>query len=478
MTVNSSKDSPPRAGMRRALVIALSAGLLLAAGCDSTPRVDMDASRDAGLATGQPIPIEFIAVGPEGAPLDESAGAESLSLSEALRLAVTTDPSLQAALARVRVAMADADQARLLPNPVLNVVLRWGPGTPQVEASLVQDFVQALQLSKRSSAADNRLRQAAAEAVVVAIDVSTEVQERYASAQAASTLVPLLGERLSLLDKLVGAAQARLNAGEGRRSDLASLEAERVELRVEIDQAVLDEREHRVRLARLVGQPSGTAAWTLDVWVEPPPSVGDESGWIDAALNHRPEIQAIAWRLRALGDDEAIAQLLPWEGANAGVDVSKDGDTQLGPSVSTPVPIFDTGQARRARLTAEQYEARHEMTLARRKVVEDVRVAYQSLAASLANLSRVRNELIPLQEQRRSLAESAFRAGQVDVTSLLLAEQDLRLAKARSIAVEHRASLSLIRLQRAVGGVGVAAQVSTTKADSKNASPGIGTSVP
>lgn len=433
-------------------------------GCQSTPRADVDAARDAGDAAGLSAPIEFIAVGPEGGPLDEAAATgASLTLADALRRAVTTDPGLQAAMARVRIATADADQSRLLPNPVLSFVLRRGPGQPQIEASLAQDFVQALQIPRRASAADNRLRQAAADAVTVAIDVASEVQERYASAQASAELVPLLRDRLVLLERLAAVAASRLDAGEGTRSDLTTLQAQAVELRVDIDQAVLVEREERVRLARLIGEPSSAASWTLDRWTAPGTDLQPESRWVEQALVHRPEVQSIAWRLRALGDDEALARLLPWEDASIGVDAQRDDDWFAGPSISAPIPVFDTGQARRARVTAEQFEARHELTLARRRVVEDVRIAYQTMSASNANLARIRGELVPLQESRRQLAEEAYRAGQSDVTALFLAEQDLRLTQAKAIEVERQAATALVRLQRAVGGPGVSRSLMTTR---------------
>lgn len=453
----------PLPGRHLGTPLALLVAAAMLTGCQSTPRADVDAARSAAEAAGLAAPIEFIAVGPDGGPLDEpiTAGG-ALTLTDALRRAVTTDPGLQAAMARVRIALADADQARLLPNPVLNVVLRWGPGKPQIEASLAQDFVQALQIPRRSSAADNRLRQAAADAVTVAIDVASEVQERYATAQSAAELVPVLRDRMVLLERLAAVAKSRLDAGEGTRSDLATLQAQRVDLQVEIDQAALSEREERLRLARLIGEPSSASGWTLDTWTSPGTDLQPVARWVDAALLHRPEIQAIAWKLKALGDDEAIARLLPWEGASLGVDAQRDDDWFVGPSVSTPIPIFDMGQAKRARVTAEQLEARHELTLARRKVVEDVRVAYQTMTASNANLARIRNELIPLQQQRRTLAEDAFRAGQNDVTALFLAEQDLRVSQAKAIEVERQAATAFVRLQRAVGGPGVAAPLLTS----------------
>lgn len=452
---------------RRSVSCAATILIVLLSGCATSrpdPQAEANTARALGLA-------EAVAFHTEGGPLDEPDSADTLTLPDAVRRAATTDPGLQAALARVRIAMADADQARLLPNPVLNFVLRWGPGKPQIEVSLAQDLIQILRIPRQSSAADNRLRQAAADAVTVALDTVTELQERYVAAQTFESLLPVLVERRELLDKLVATARARLEAKEGIRSDLTTLEAQRVELDVDIAEARRQLQEERLRLARLIGEPSGAAGWKLDPWSAPVLASSVEARWIDSALVSRPEVQSAAWTLAALGDEEALVRLLPWDGAGIGIDAQRDDEWFVGPSVSTPIPIFDMGQAKRSRVTAEQVEARHNLTLAKRRVVEEVRVAFQSLDASAANLKRIQSELIPLQQQRRQQAEDAYRAGQTDVTPLFLAEQDLRAARAKAIEVEQQMSVALVRLQRAVGGPGVAATVGASPATDTSASP-------
>lgn len=270
--------------------------IVLLTGCAAI-RPDPLAEATAAQAVGLDDALQFRV---DGGPLDEvseQAANDTLTLADAVHRAVTTAPDLQAALARVRIAMADADQARLLPNPVLSVVLRWGPGKPTIEASLAQDLIQAIQIPRRSSAADNRLRQAAANAVTVALDIAAEVQERYASVQALDALIPLLQERLILLRRLTDTARARLEAGEGTRTDVTILDAQRVELEVEIAAAELQRREERIRLARLIGEPSSAAAWTLEPWSAPVLVAEPESRWVDMALTSRPEVQAVAWQL-------------------------------------------------------------------------------------------------------------------------------------------------------------------------------------
>lgn len=451
------RNSPSRQAFQALIPsIAIVASLAGCAGQRPDPRAELDAASALDLAE----PIVFRV---EAAPLDEpddlGTSAGTLTRIEAVRLAAMTSPALQSALARVRIAMADSDQTRLLPNPVLSVLLRWGPGKPQIEVSLAQDIVQALQIPTRARAADNRLRSAAADAVTVALDVVEEVQERYATVQALESLVPLIAERRDLLGKLVDTARARLNAGEGTRNDVTTLESQRVELEVELADSRRALREERLRLARLIGRPSSSALWAVEPWSAPNATEVDERVWLAIALKRRPEIQSVTWKLAALGDDMELVRLLPWEGSTAGVDATRDDRWFAGPSVSSPIPVFDTGQARRSRVTAEQIEARHELTLASRKVVEEVRVALQSLRASAENLRRVREELLPLQQTRRDQAEASFRAGQTDVTPLLLAEQDLRLSRAKAIDLERLQSLSLTRLERAIGGAGVVADV-------------------
>jgi outer membrane protein TolC len=81
-----------------------------------------------------------------------------------------------------------------------------------------------------------------------------------------------------------------------------------------------------------------------------------------------------------------------------------------------------------------------------------VRRARAQLESATANLARVRDELIPLQRQRREDIEAIYLAGQTDVTALLLAEQDLQASQAKLVELEERAAVSLTRLERAVGG--------------------------
>jgi len=442
----------PRA-LARCVAITWPCVCTIVAGCQQKLPPDEVSARIAA-ATGIDNAIQLDTVGGDiDVRADESASV--LTLDAALHAALTNDPAIQAALARVRVALADAKQARLLPNPVLSVILRFpeGGGKTQVEAGLSADLLTLLQAPRRVDAADKRLRVASAEVLTAAIDLVASVQERYATAQSADAELLVLRERQRLTAKLLELAKSRFAVGESSRLDVITLDAERVSLDVEIAQAISQRRQERLALARLMGEPSANAEWQLSPWLPVDLAVANEVDWVRAALQHRPEIQAQRWELAALGDDVQLASA--FDGAEVGVEAERDDKWAVGPSVSTPLPLFDWGQQRRAKAEAQRIEARHRLTQTQRQIVEDVRRAVESLGSAQSALRQVQGQLIPLSDQRVQQAEAAYTNGSADVTSFLLAQQDAQGARSKQIELQQKVSTELFRLQRAVGGRGV-----------------------
>jgi outer membrane protein TolC len=434
---------------------------VMAVGCASAvPNVN--ASDSAAAAAGLREPIRFHT---EGEPIDvPPLSASVLSQPEAVRLALTHDPDIQAAMARVRAALADAKQVRLLPNPVLSVVLRWpsGGGKPDIEAGLAADLISLLSRPGHISAADSRLRAAAAEVLTVTLDVLAEVQTQYAAVQASDELLTVLDDRVRVLDRLLGVARSRLEAGEGTRLDLLALEAQRVELHTDLADRQLDRTEQRLSLARMIGTPSAAADWNLTPYQSDDRPLGAESKWMTAALDHRPEMSQQRFALAAFGQEVRLAAFTPFDGTDVGVDAERDGDWAVGPGVSLPVPLFDFGQSRRDRAEASVTEARHQLTRLGRRIVEQTRRAYAAVNASRDNVRRVESEWIPIAERRLEQAETQYRGGQTDITGLLLAEEELRSARTRRVELQQRCAEALIRLQRAVGGPMAMTAVSPT----------------
>ncbi|MBC8244864.1 MAG: TolC family protein [Verrucomicrobia bacterium] len=420
-------------------------GLGLSVSCATPPGPDIRAA--AGLANA----VQFHT---ESLPADAPPAGNTLDLPAAVERAVRQSPPLQVALAEVRAAQADARQSRRLLNPVLNVVFRQpnGGGSTVIETGLSADFLSVLQTPRRIRAADNQLRAASARAIGAALDVIADTEKSYHTANALRQEVALLEQGAAHTDRLLQLARRRLDAGEGTRLDLATLEARRAETRIDLQERRLQLTRERLTLARLLGQPSGETAWQQSTPLPVAAPAGPEADWLAAALRNRPEIQADRWQLAALGDARALARLALFEGSAAGLDAEREGDWSLGPSLAVPLPLFDWGQARRAKARALAIAARHRLTQTVRRTVQEVRQAHAAQARLAAAAAQAREQLTPRQRQRVELARAVYESGQSEITPLLLAELDLQKAQLRTVQLELRAALASTELRRASGG--------------------------
>jgi cobalt-zinc-cadmium efflux system outer membrane protein len=433
---------------------------VLSSGCaPALPDID-GAGSDIASASGTSRAIEYRTI---GEPIDATdASFETLTLPDAVGAALQHDANLQAALARLRAALADAQQARLLPNPILSVVARFpeGGGKTTIEAGLSAELLSLLQRPRRVSAADHRLHGASSEVLTVALDLVADVQETHATIQSIDAELANLQEQQELVNRLASIARARVEAGEAARLDVLTLDAERMRVDAELLDAQAQRRDERLRLARLLGTPSSAAEWTVAPWQPPALPTTDEKLWIQQAIEHRPEVMARRWELAALDEESSLAGWNWFDGAEVGIEAERDeGEWSVGPGVALPLPLLDSGQAQRGKATAAQVEARHNLVHAQRQVVEDVRRALASVQSAQRSLDKVRDELIPLLERRHEQATSAYQIGEADITAILLAEQELQEARSRRIELERRVASAHTKLLRAAGGPGIAASV-------------------
>lgn len=401
------------------------------------------------------LPSETLEFQSQAEPLEHPSTAPSLlDAGQVVRLSVLRSPQVQAALARVRIAQAEAEQARLLPNPIISMVLRFpeSGGNPVIDAGIAADLLTVLRRPGAASAADARLRATSADALTAVLDVARHAQERFFTIQSLEATLAVLQARGDLLRRLHDLAESKLRIGESTKLDLITIRAQQVQLEADIADRNIELRNERLALAQLIGQPGSTAEWTVTPWDESEMPVPTESELLSIAMNRRPEIQQRQWQLAALGADQRLTSWEILHGAEVGIATERDGNWSAGPSVSIPVPLFDFGQTAKDRARAAVIEARHELVATCRGVIEEVRRAYATLEGTKQNLARVQRQLVPLQQHRLSQTEAQFCAGQIDITALLLAEQDLLATRAQVIELRRRVALARVQLERAVGG--------------------------
>jgi outer membrane protein TolC len=235
---------------------------LISAGCQPAPP-SSDVIGQADRLSGIENAIRFADSKSPNTPTTQPVNA--LNRAQAVRLALEHDPRIAAALWRVRAAESDTRQARLLPNPIITIDVRFPEtgGMQATEITPTEDLIAILQMPQQIGVADNRLRESTADALTVVLDTIEEVQTAYAGAQSIDAQIGEAEKRAGVIRQLSGLSHNRFDAGEGTQLDVLTLEAQRVQAETDLDDLRLTRLEQRLKLARLIGQPRSAADWTL-----------------------------------------------------------------------------------------------------------------------------------------------------------------------------------------------------------------------
>ena len=107
--------------------------------------------------------------------------------------------------------------------------------------------------------------------------------------------------------------------------------------------------------------------------------------------------------------------------AEVGASAEKESDEPwgVGPSVSVPIPIFDQGQARVARGTAELRRAQHEYYALAVRVRATARALVERVRGTGERARYFRDLVLPLQERIVTEAQLQYNAMQIGIFELL-----------------------------------------------------------
>lgn len=375
--------------------------------------------------------VEAVAESPAGP--SAAAVQPSLTLTDAVRRAEAANPRLRAGAAYVTAAVAERDQAKVLPNPELSLELeniagsgayagadsaettlaisqtfgsgarRAGVAVAEANLSLTQD---AQSLAKLELAGDTARRFIA---VVAA-------QEKLALAQRAETLAA--GTRDDLERR---AAAARAPIAERNRARMAWQRAKLDRSRAEQDLALV-----RRQLASLWGASEADFARAEGALFTLPPTLAEAE--LQAALAASPVHAALrnSERLREAEVAHAKAVGRPPVTASVGLrNFADTGDGALLFGVSLPIPLFDRNRGGVAAAAARLEAQRADNTIAQRD-------AQLRLTGLLASLQQAREEARTLHDEALPLANEAleqtrygFERGRFSWLELASAQQEL-----------------------------------------------------
>ena len=374
----------------------------------------------------------------------------SLSFAEVQRLVLTRDPAFLAERQEADIARGDLTQARVYNfNPELEFEAPGAGsngGLAEYEASLTQRIEYGGQRGLRVDAAQIGLERAQWGVNNAARTALAEASTAFYAALAAERRLAVADAVLALNERLGQATQVQLREGEisALEANLAGIEIGRARARVLTARRELTTA--RLALKRRVGiTPEQEIRLAAEVPDAPPPSTLDPDTLVALALGQRPDLAAqtaavAQYRtLQRLARREALPELrvgvlaeraaapsLALDGTGDPLlQESLPGEPVIGFGVSVSLPVWDRNQGVRAQRAAQVDQAAFRRTATELDVRTEVVDAYRAYLAATEEAEVFERDVLLPARENQELLETAYRAGKIDLASLLLLRNQL-----------------------------------------------------
>jgi outer membrane protein, heavy metal efflux system len=406
-----------------------------------------------------------------------------LSLGAAVQVALLNNRNLQAAFEEIGLSYADLREARLLPNPEIDLSVKFpdrAPRNPLTEWNFAQNFIGLLMIPLKTRVAQQKLAAAQARAADKVVELVAETKSAYwelvATMQTAAKLQVILESQRAALDL----AQRLHEAGNITDLRLSQDHAEYSQLRLEVATNESSVREQREKLNRLLGLWGANTEWKLATSELPDVPASDLTirGLETLAVQNRLDLTAARSDLlsaaRALGLERTFRFI---GGLDFGIsgEHEPEGTNLIGPSLRFELPIFNQGQAKLARgeaqlrMSAAKFE---QLAIVIRSTVRELRDRLLS-AAEIARFHK--EEVVPTRHRITALTLLQYNAMLVGAFEAFTARREDLQAEKDLIAATRDYWTIRAELERAVGGDLEAASARVTQrsnaADSKAAKP-------
>jgi len=417
---------------RRSVVVAIAAAAVCA-GCFSSAGAVRDVASDVRARTGVQVRVEDRAPA-RSATLEQLAERRlrrPLDAEGAVEVALAQSPRLQGELESLDVALADLLQASLVENPSVDFDVHFFTDTDQVAdlgGSFMVDLADVIRMPIRRSVADAELASARAAAAGAVMDLAYEARIAFYRHQADLQLVGLYQQVVETLRASYEAAQALREAGNIIELDVTQQRALYEESRIALVQAELAALMSRERLHVVMGLSGEATSWALEGRLAEPIDDDPELEEIEPLaverslelLEQRNRIEAHARRVGLARTAGLIPEI------RAGIAVEREeGLWRAGPTVEIELPLFDQGQGRVARSSAQLRMAQHGYVDTAVRVRSAVRRARASYLNAQRRARFYRSTLLPVRQQALEQSLVRYNAMALGVFELLQARRAL-----------------------------------------------------
>jgi len=383
---------------------------------------------------------------------------QSLTLEQALSLALGYNPELSASRAEIEAREANITQARSFPNPEIEMRTegiygdkdRTGFTNAESILSVGQTIELAGKRSKRTNLAALDRDLAKWDSDGKTLDVVLEVTKSFIDVLSEQERVRLQEELVRVAEQSFTTVSARVQAGKVSPIDETRAAAALSLVKIDLERAHRSLDSARNKLSALLGETPPaflTAAGALDI-VSPVP----EYGILLKRIYGNPDIAR--WKneseQRSMALDLEKAKRIPDPVITGGIKrFSENQENTFLAGISFPLPIFNTNKgsilAAQKRLTKAQEEKRAAILKAQTALSD----AYLTLSSSFAEAASLKANVIPALQNAHDSIYEGYRFGKFGFIDVLDAQRGLFEAKVKyidSLGMYKKADANIRRL--------------------------------
>ncbi|PWU27814.1 type I secretion protein TolC [Pseudomonas sp. RW407] len=395
-----------------------------------------------------PLSLFLLLFGLLGGPVE----ARTLGFDEALRSALGANPELAAVARGPGIAEGERRQAALLPNPSLS----WETeDTRRDRSTTTLSLTQPLELGGKRGArvavAERGEAIAKMELEVRRNTLRAEVLEAFQAAQQAQERLRLGEESVSLGQRGLRAAEARVRAGKSAPLEATRAQVQLAEVELDLQRARIGRDQAYRVLAGLMGQAeAGFAEVAGNADLPAPPQAAQLLRRLDEAAELRLALLQVDQREAAV--QLARAERVPNLDVSLGSQYDHEARERVNlVGLSLPLPLFDRNQGRLLAEARRADQARDLRNATELRLRRETQQALDLWGTAQHEARTLRDTLLPAARQALDSATRGFEMGKFGFLEVLDAQRTLLAARDQYLQALARLAEARGRTERIFG---------------------------
>jgi outer membrane protein, heavy metal efflux system len=401
---------------------------------------------------------------PQASKLAQKPGVVTISLDDAIQLALQHNHNLLAARTTIQQNQAEETTANLRPNPVLMADAQFLPifEPSQFSADYIDNVAQfdlgVSYLFERGKKRQHRLQAARDQTAVTRSQVADSersltfsVATQFINVELAESTIELATQDLNSFQNTVDIADARYKAGDIGENDLLKIKLQMLQFQSDLSSAQLARVQGLSDLRQLLGYDSIAADYDVAGAFDFQPVPGNLEDFQSKALQNRPDLRAAHLGVAAADSQHELQKAIAKKDVTGQVNYTHVGNNSISLFGQIQMPIFDRNQGEIARAAFAITQAQEQEKLAGGQVMTDVRDAFESLRSNDQIVGLYRSGYLSQAQESREISEYAYKHGAASLLDFLDAERSYRATQLGYRQALASYLLALEQLREAVG---------------------------